>query len=62
MVFLKDNIHFKFCCSAFGGPLTQYCNIPNALLHLSNIPLFQHSNWGEAPSVYQWTLTKDILL
>jgi len=32
---------------AAGGPLIQHCIIPEPI-----IPLFQHSNWGEAPNLY----------
>ena len=50
---LKDNIHFQFYRSAFGGPLAQHSIIlsepasrPEGGLHEpeANIPSFQHSN------------------
>jgi len=44
--FLKGYQPFLILSSTQNLPLTQYCIIPEPI-----IPLFQHSNWGEAPNL-----------
>jgi hypothetical protein len=46
--FQKDVNHFYFIVNAAGGgTINSTLHYPRT--HYSNIPAFQHSNWGEAP-------------
>jgi len=50
--FPKDNSHFNFIVNpAGGGTINPTLHYPRT--HDSNIPEFQHSNWGEAPNLYR---------
>jgi len=51
--FLEDIIRFSSNVKTI-MPLTQHSSFlsePEAKSHFSNIPTFQHSNWGEAPNL-----------
>jgi hypothetical protein len=48
--FQKDINHLSFIVNpAGGGAINTILNYPRT--HYSNIPEFQHSNWGEAPNL-----------
>jgi hypothetical protein len=48
--FQKDINHFNFIVNpAGGGTINPTLHYPRT--HYSTIPLFHHSNWGEAPNL-----------